>query len=81
LTLKFNLRKWLQQFFSADYTISKRLLGGVMVLVGGIVAGGMVALDSIRGGDFGPSQQLAFLAGMALFIIGLTLLPLGDTPA
>jgi hypothetical protein len=79
--LKFNLVNWLQQFFSAEYTITKRLLGLAMVGVGGVVAGGMLALESVRGGGFGPSQQLAFLGGVAIFIVGLTLLPLGDTPA
>ncbi len=66
-----------------DWIISKRALGVLFMLAGLLAAAGIVLLDRLRGGaaDFGPSQQLGLAGAVALVIIGLTLLPLGDRPA
>ena len=45
---------------------------------------GSFAFDWLGGGQFqgiGPAQRLALLAAGALFLVGLSLWPLGDRPA
>jgi ribose/xylose/arabinose/galactoside ABC-type transport system permease subunit len=66
-----------------DWIISKRTLGILFVLAGVLAAAGILLLDRLRGGtaDFGPSQQLGVAGAVALVVIGLSLLPLGDRPA
>jgi hypothetical protein len=70
--------------FSNSYTLSKRALGILLLLIG---IGGFVAilmidvLDFGREGGIGPSQRIALGAMAGLALLGLTLLPLGDTPA
>ncbi|MCC7207503.1 MAG: hypothetical protein IT323_09360 [Anaerolineae bacterium] len=66
-----------------DWIISKRALGVLFMLAGALAAAGILLLDRLRGGaaDFGPSQQLGLAGAVALVIVGLTLLPLGDRPA
>ena len=66
-----------------DWIISKRALGVLFMLAGVLAAAGILLLDRLRGGaaDFGPSQQLGVAGAVALVIVGLTLLPLGDRPA
>ncbi len=76
--------RWIKIFLSQNYTISKRLLG-ILLIVGGI-AGFVgilmiVVLDVGREGGIGPSQRLALGGCVALILLGLTLLPLGNTPA
>jgi hypothetical protein len=67
-----------------DFTLSKRLLG-LLLIVGGV--GGFVAILAIdlidvgREGGIGPAQQIALGLMLALALAGLTLLPLGDQPA
>jgi hypothetical protein len=74
-----------KDFFSPDFTLSKRHLG-VLGILGGVAGFILVLLYdqlglSDPGGGFGPSQMLA-LGGAALAIlIGLSLIPLGDDPA
>ena len=70
--------------FSNTFTFTKRHLG--WVLVTGDAAGflGLVALNILRHkpvSDIGPAQQLVFALLAAGFLIGLSLLPLGDAPA
>lgn len=71
------------RIFSAEFTLTKRHLG-LLLLAGGLVLiVGMVAaewLDSQSGG-FGTVQKLGLLAGIAATLIGLSLLPLGSQPA
>ncbi len=70
--------------FSNTYTLSKRALGILLLVVG---VGGFAAilmidiLDVGREGGIGPSQRIALAAMAALALLGLTLIPLGDTPA
>lgn len=64
--------------------LTKRQLG-LLLLIGGIVGfSGIIAIDLIdigREGGIGPAQQIALGLTAALALIGLTLLPLKDTPA
>ncbi len=67
-----------------DYALTKRHLGLLLVVIG--VAGfvgilGIDVLDVGREGGIGPAQQLALAGCAALALLGLTLIPLGDTPA
>jgi hypothetical protein len=67
-----------------DYTLSKRMLG-ILMLVGGIL--GIIAilaidvLDVGREGGIGPAQQIALGLCGVVVLLGLTLIPLGDDPA
>lgn len=70
--------------FSNSYTFSKRALGILLLVtgVGGVVAILMIdILDVGREGGIGPSQRIALGAMAGLALLGLTLIPLGDTPA
>lgn len=69
---------------STHFTLSKRLLG-LLLLLGGVAAFvGILAIDVLdvgREGGIGPAQQIA-LAGAALVaLVGVTLIPLGARPA
>ncbi len=67
-----------------NQSLTKRQLG-LLLLIGGIVGfSGIIAIDLIdvgREGGIGPAQQIALGLTTALALIGLTLLPLKDTPA
>ncbi|MGH2538019.1 MAG: hypothetical protein ACRDHL_11540 [Candidatus Promineifilaceae bacterium] len=64
--------------------ITKRGLGlDCMFLGAGLLAAVLLA-DLLGAGDFegfGPLQWMALIPAGLLFLIGLTLLPLGDRPA
>ncbi|HRE49132.1 MAG TPA: hypothetical protein PLD47_15495 [Aggregatilineales bacterium] len=66
-----------------DWIITKRLLGILFVLGGGVGLGGVLLLDRLRGGagDFGPTQQLAVIGCGAVILVGLSLIPFGNRPA
>jgi hypothetical protein len=67
-----------------DFTISKRLLGFILVIVGivGFTAILMIdLLDVGREGGVGPSQQIALSLMLAVIALGVTLIPLGSRPA
>ena len=70
--------------FSTTFTLSKRLLGWLL-LIGGITAfAGILAIDVIdagREGGIGPAQQIALGGCVLMALIGLSLIPLGKTPA
>ena len=64
--------------------ITKRQLGIGFMLISLAAALGSFAFDLLGGGQFqgiGPAQRLALLAAGALFLVGLSLWPLGDRPA
>lgn len=78
------ITRWIKNFFSQDYTISKRLLGILLILGGAAGFIGILMIDVLdvgREGGIGPSQRLALGGCVALILLGLTLLPLGNTPA
>ncbi len=67
-----------------DYTLTKRHLGWLLILVG--AAGfaailGVDILDAGREGGIGPAQQIGLGLMVALSLVGMTLVPLGSTPA
>lgn len=72
----------MKNWISPDFTITKRMLGILLIAAG--IAGlvGVFAIDAIRSrSDFGPSQQLGLLASIGMLIVGISLLPLGNRPA
>jgi len=59
-------------------------LGIGFILISLVAVVGSFAFDLLGGGQFqgiGPAQRMALLAAGALFLLGLSLLPLGDRPA
>ena len=73
---------WLAQWFRADFTLTKRMIGILMVIAGILGCIAIFAFDTLSGGDqFGPSQKLALLVASATLVVGLSLIPLGNTPA
>jgi len=64
--------------------ITKRQLGIGIILISLAAVVGSFAFDLLGGGQFqgiGPAQRLGLIAATALFLVGLSLLPLGDRPA
>lgn len=69
---------------SDEKGITKRQLGFGLAVVGIVGTLGILAVDVIdvgRQGGIGPAQTLALLLMVAVTIIGLSLIPLGDKPA
>jgi hypothetical protein len=65
-------------------SLTKRQLGLLLILGGlagflGIIA--IDVLDAGREGGIGPAQQIALALMVTLAVVGLTLIPLKDTPA
>ena len=65
-------------------SLTKRQLG-ILLLAGGLVGfAGIIAIDLVdvgREGGIGPAQTIALGLMLALALVGLTLIPLKDTPA
>lgn len=64
--------------------ITKRLLGCLLAAVGFTAVVGLLLIDFVRQTDFqgiGPAQQAGLIVGGVLFLLGLTLIPLGNRPA
>lgn len=69
---------------SKDYTITKRQLGILLIIVGILGAGGILAVDVLNAGQqggIGPAQAFALGIMAVVALLGLTLIPLGDDPA
>jgi hypothetical protein len=67
-----------------DFTLTKRHLGLLLLLAGVVGFAAIFAIDIVdagREGGIGPAQQIALGLMLALALVGLTLIPLGDTPA
>ncbi len=67
------------------FTLSKRQLG-LLAIAGGLVAlVGIFLFDDLGFSDpqggFGPSQKVGVALAILTVFVGITLLPLGDTPA
>lgn len=70
--------------FSKDFTVTKRQLGIMLTIIGSLGAIGILAIDVLNAGQqggIGPAQAFALAIMVVIAIIGLTLIPLGDTPA
>lgn len=64
--------------------ITKRMVGVALVVLGLAIAGAVLAVDAIGAGKWsgiGPAQLLAIRLSVVVFLVGLTLIPLGDAPA
>ena len=64
--------------------MTKRQLGILFIIFGGLAIGGLLGLDLVRAGQYqgiGPAQKQAMLAAGVTILVGITLLPLGDKPA
>ncbi|MGD1996114.1 MAG: hypothetical protein PVH62_04995 [Anaerolineae bacterium] len=64
--------------------ITKRQLGIFLAAVGIAVSGGIMIVDRIGAGawgGFGPLQRIGLGLGVAVLIIGLVLIRVGDRPA
>ena len=64
--------------------ITKRMVGLALTALGLLMAIGTVAVDWVgagKWGGLGPAQQVALLVGRGVFVVGLSLIPLGDRPA
>ena len=69
---------------SNHFTFSKRGLGWLLVISGGlgiIAIVGVDVLDIGREGGVGPAQRIAIGLAVVMLISGLTLIPLGKDPA
>ncbi len=71
------------RFLNADFTVTKRQLGLVLVAAGIVVIVGTLAVEWINSGPtrFGTMQKMALLLGALWAVTGVTLLPLGSRPA
>ena len=64
--------------------ITKKQLGVGFILISLIAVVGSFVFDLLGGGQFqgiGPAQRLGLLAAGIIFLVGLSLLPLGNRPA
>ena len=69
---------------SEDYTITKRQLGILLIIVGFLGAGAILAVDVVHAGQqggIGPAQAFALGIMAVVVFLGVTLIPLGDDPA
>lgn len=67
-----------------DFTFTKRQLGLLCLMVGIVGFAGILGIDLLdagREGGIGPAQRIALGLTIALAVLGLTLIPLGDDPA
>ena len=72
--------------FDPDFSLTKRHLGILAVMLGLAALVGVLIYDAIGMGNsdvpgFGPSQKAALVVAFVTLLVGLTLLPLGDQPA
>ena len=64
--------------------ITKRQLGIALSICGGggtVVTLAIDLLEVGREGGIGPAQALALVIALAVLTVGLSLMPLGDSPA
>jgi len=70
--------------FSNHFTFTKRGLGWLLVISGGLGIIGIFGVDILdvgREGGIGPAQQIALGLATVMIVVGLTLIPLGNDPA
>jgi predicted MFS family arabinose efflux permease len=77
-------RFFILRVLDADFRFSKRQLGWLLLAIGVLGVTGILAIDVInvgREGGIGPAQRVAVISMAILALIGLSLIPLGDTPS
>jgi hypothetical protein len=65
-------------------TLTKRHAGILLVTVGSLGLAAILIMDRLnlgREGGIGPAQQAALVVLALLALLGLTLIPLGNSPA
>jgi hypothetical protein len=70
--------------FKRDFTFTKKYLGLLMLFAGIVGIIGIVGIDVLdvgREGGIGPAQRIALGLAILIVFIGLTLIPLGNSPA
>ncbi|NDJ75608.1 MAG: hypothetical protein GYB65_05055 [Chloroflexi bacterium] len=67
--------------FRAEFTLSKRQLGLLMIAAGLVTVVVTLGAEVLDSDSFGTLQKLGILLGVMSTLVGLTLLPLGDRPA
>lgn len=64
--------------------ITKKILGLGLTVTGLLACLAVLSVDWLRAGNFeglGPTQQIALIGAILIFLVGLSLIPLGDRPA
>lgn len=73
------------KLFDNEFTFSKRQLGYIAIVLGIVGVVGLLGFDQLGisdpQGGFGPSQTLGVIGSIVTIVVGLSLIPLGDTPA
>lgn len=70
--------------FDKNFNFSKRQLGTLLLVIGGVsflIILGIDILDAGREGGIGPVQRVALFSTIIIAIVGLTLIPVGNDPA
>jgi hypothetical protein len=70
--------------FSSNFTLTKRHLGLLLFAGGALGVAIILIMDALnlgREGGIGPAQTAALVVLTLLALLGLTLIPLGDSPA
>lgn len=70
--------------FRNDFTLTKRHVGLLLFACGALGFAAILVMDGLnmgREGGIGPAQRAALLVLALLALLGLTLIPLGDSPA
>lgn len=70
--------------FKNDFTLTKRHLGGLLLIIGALAFAVIISIDLLdagREGGIGPAQQIALIVSALIALLGLTLIPLGSRPA
>lgn len=68
----------------SEHPITKRQLGLGLAVFGAVGTAAVLAIDLLevgREGGIGPAQALALGIAIAVLLVGLSLIPLGDSPA
>lgn len=64
--------------------VTKRQLGLFLTFFGILLTLGIFAVEWFEAGNFqgiGPLQRIALIISLAILIVGITLIPLGNRPA
>jgi len=70
--------------FSDEFTLTKRHLGLLLLTGGALAFLAVLAIDLFdmgREGGIGPAQRIALIISALAALVGLMLIPLGDSPA